>query len=236
MLKQSEVTAEQKMALECYLQRPAIIESLLCEGYAKEAEFRKNDILLEIENAEALEQYIEHAIILYTILLQPPEQHCTTTQLYISLRPEQWKTWMLQAEIPSFLIASTKPLELNGNDMQISIAMEQGVPHIALSAVLGEAYAHQILLSPFSQIEEKKVAKGNLQKEIVIRKPVLKSVSVKNIQELHKRVLQNFKAIKMIFDKIGKEPLSRQEILLYANWKRTLLSYVRARMKQATQI
>ena len=237
MRQKNPMTSEQRMALECYLQHPAIVESLLTEGYVKEEEFRKANQLLTIRDAEELELYIEHAIVLYTLLMQQSEKELVLpTPVYTILRAEQWKTWMLQAENTSFLVASTVPIEHTNNVVLLSITLEKGVPYVLLYDLLGDAYAHYILIAPFCQIEEVKIAKGTLPKKIVMRKPVLKSVSTETMQELRKRVLQNFKTIKTILDKIGREPLSRQEILLYANWKRTLLSYVRARMKQANAI
>ncbi len=236
MLGDDGILLHQKTALQCYINNPAQIDSLLTEGYTKETALRQQNVCLEFGSSEELESYIEDSIAIYTLMFQQAYREPRQIELYKCMRPEQFKEWLRNSDNPSFLLASDRELQVEQDNFLIKFTIDKEVPYIPIQKVLGDTYTNQILVSTYCQITEQHMPKGSMKKEILMQKPFLKSFSTQTMKEQRNRVLQNFKAIKIIFDKIGKEPLSRQEILLYTNWKRTLITYIRARMKQVNEM
>lgn len=236
MLEACMIAENEKEALKEYLQEPFTMDCLLSEGYHQEATFRRQNIPLRMESAEQLEKYIRNILSLYSLAVKQVENEKQKQEVYALLKKEEAKELLLRGETKEFLKVSTIPPTVpTETEMLLSITTEETIPYVSL---LGEGYQHEILLPPYYAIteEEKTNSKKGNHKKVKITRPLIKRLSPNILKEYRKKIFQIFNPIQNVFYKIGVEPLSKEEILLYTNWKREVITYIKSEMKRKKEM
>lgn len=237
MLETAQITPYEKEAVMLYLKESERFEALLTEGHRKEEKFVEEGKSFII-SAEEMEKYLEAILQLYSLALK--EQASMEKDIEKTVYTIVDIVGKKDDEISKILLASfEEPQEkIEEGQVLLEIVVNKECPFIPIENVLGETYQGKILIVPFVQVTQNaKRLKGCKNCYQVKLKPMpLKSMATEELKRYKKNIMQRVKVVQEIMQKIGKEPLTREQSIIYANWKRMLHLYLKGNIKKIKEI
>jgi len=236
MLDAYRFLPKEREALKAYLQNPYIMDCLTHEGYSEEAIY-KQEKEIRISSQEELETDLNQILEMYSLARKQMEASTMLKDVYIVLDEKEYKQLLLRGELASFYkVSNIPPTVPSATERWVCFKIGENVPYIMVEPILGKEYTGVILLPPFCTLEEEKSTPKSAYKVVQVKAPLLKTFSNATLKEYRKKVLQKSKIIMEIFEKIGKEPLSKTEKLIYTNWKRDVITYLKGSMKRIQEM